>query len=654
MRESDRISMPATQSDRATHADDVTSGRYPWYALTITVSTALLVLIFVTQYHLFPHDEGQFAEGAVRVLRGELPHRDFDEMYSGGVTYYHALMFRIFESSFYTLRAAVVLASLPAIAAMFDLLYRLLGRPFDAGGFTLVAFVVSLGMMHAPHCNVYLANLAIIGLWAAARASLSTSRLEHLLMVACLGLTAGLSLTCKITGLYAVAAGGVAVALVNIRTDRAARGQRVGQSIGCLIALSGTALIFKLLSASPTLDVMLFFGVPALLTLAGIVVVSRRLATRGFLDDLALFVATAAIPVAIFVAFFASQGAAEDLYRGLIELPQKRVNSRAMLAPPSPATALLGMTFAAAFFPWRVRGAELFRGLGLLAFAVIAWLASLVEAGGGVIDERLIAFYDALRWFPLFASTAFLTGLATKRTGPTQRDVLLALALAFLVFFQLHQFPFAQPVYYLYVWPIALVAAAALSTHAEQEPVASDVVAGRSLLAPVTAGRIALFAVAAFFMVRCGADGVQYEFRDPDDNQPRGYRTLSGLKVWPEVAARYDGIAEAVARVPKDRTILAGPDSPEIYFLTGRENPTRLMYDFFAEPDSHPLNSPERPREIGAVIINRAPAFSDPWDTIRGIADAEELEESLRTSRFTVLTERGAHRQTTKIASQRP
>ena len=43
-----------------------------------------------------PHDEGFFAQSADRVLNGELPHRDFDEVYTGGLTFANALSFRVF------------------------------------------------------------------------------------------------------------------------------------------------------------------------------------------------------------------------------------------------------------------------------------------------------------------------------------------------------------------------------------------------------------------------------------------------------------------------------------------------------------------------------------------------------------------------------
>ena len=34
-----------------------------------------------------PHDDGAFAQSAARVLDGELPHRDFVELYTGGLTF---------------------------------------------------------------------------------------------------------------------------------------------------------------------------------------------------------------------------------------------------------------------------------------------------------------------------------------------------------------------------------------------------------------------------------------------------------------------------------------------------------------------------------------------------------------------------------------
>src|SRR5215831_3019999 len=41
-----------------------------------------------------PWDDGTMAQAAERVLRGQLPHQDFNELYTGGLTQLHAAAFR--------------------------------------------------------------------------------------------------------------------------------------------------------------------------------------------------------------------------------------------------------------------------------------------------------------------------------------------------------------------------------------------------------------------------------------------------------------------------------------------------------------------------------------------------------------------------------
>ena len=42
-----------------------------------------------------PHDEGLLGQSAERVLMGERPHVDFDDPYTGGQAYLHALAFMV-------------------------------------------------------------------------------------------------------------------------------------------------------------------------------------------------------------------------------------------------------------------------------------------------------------------------------------------------------------------------------------------------------------------------------------------------------------------------------------------------------------------------------------------------------------------------------
>src|SRR5690349_8838715 len=51
-----------------------------------------------------PHDEGAFAQSADRILHGQLPHRDYSEIYTGGLAYLHAFAFRFLGENLGTLR----------------------------------------------------------------------------------------------------------------------------------------------------------------------------------------------------------------------------------------------------------------------------------------------------------------------------------------------------------------------------------------------------------------------------------------------------------------------------------------------------------------------------------------------------------------------
>src|SRR5437588_7262717 len=61
---------------------------------------------------LVPHDDGALAQSAERVLHGELPHRDFAEIYSGALDYLHALAFMVFGTTLTSMRLVLFAAFL--------------------------------------------------------------------------------------------------------------------------------------------------------------------------------------------------------------------------------------------------------------------------------------------------------------------------------------------------------------------------------------------------------------------------------------------------------------------------------------------------------------------------------------------------------------
>src|SRR4029077_6919663 len=89
-----------------------------WLAFAVAwVVAAALAGIYLKRGWV-PHDEGTLAQSAERLLHGELPHRDFDEIYTGGLSALHALVFRLAGESLDSMRIVlfgVYLAWLPAV-----------------------------------------------------------------------------------------------------------------------------------------------------------------------------------------------------------------------------------------------------------------------------------------------------------------------------------------------------------------------------------------------------------------------------------------------------------------------------------------------------------------------------------------------------------
>ena len=68
------------------------------------VATAVYLLPFVHRGWI-PHDEGTLAGDAVRLMAGERPHVDFQDPYSGAMTWLYAALFEVFGVDPATIRS---------------------------------------------------------------------------------------------------------------------------------------------------------------------------------------------------------------------------------------------------------------------------------------------------------------------------------------------------------------------------------------------------------------------------------------------------------------------------------------------------------------------------------------------------------------------
>ena len=120
--------------------------------LNALVFSAVMVLAFAYMHHYMlrgwvSHDEGTLAQTAERVLHGELPHTDFDDVYTGGLAYLNALAFRLFGPTLASLRYMLMIFSLAWTAAMYYCASRFLA---SLGAVLATLLAIAWGPAESP------------------------------------------------------------------------------------------------------------------------------------------------------------------------------------------------------------------------------------------------------------------------------------------------------------------------------------------------------------------------------------------------------------------------------------------------------------------------------------------------------------------------
>ncbi len=146
-----------------------------------------------------PSDEGTLAESADRVLRGELPHRDYHEGYTGGLSYLNAMAFRLFGTNLASLRYMLFLFFLAWVPAVYYAASRFVSAPV-ASAVTLLAVAWGPPMYAAAMPSWYNLFFATFGLAALLR--YIEARTGRWLVIA--GCCGGISFLFKLPGLFFV------------------------------------------------------------------------------------------------------------------------------------------------------------------------------------------------------------------------------------------------------------------------------------------------------------------------------------------------------------------------------------------------------------------------------------------------------------------
>ena len=567
--------------------------------LAITGLAAIYVLWRLDRGWM-PLDDGMLAQAAQRLNAGELPHRDFDEVYTGGLTWLNAWAFRILGerlSSFRAVLFAVFLAWVPTVQYIGS---RFL-RPWHAAAVTALAVAWTLPNYPAAMPSWY--NLFFATFSAAALLKYIDGGRRRWLVVA--GAAAGISVLFKIIGIFAIAAGLLSIVFLAREETRTAEGgpRSVAYSAfvtACLVMFVG-GLVAVVRQAFRPPEVVNFVLPGALLAAALIYREWRtpRESSASFnalMQRLLPFVAGVALPIVIFLVPFVRGGAVDDLVRGVFILPPRRFEFSSAAALP--LWTMVWLAPIAALALWLQRRRTALTWLALVAAGAILFMIIPIAADQPPVYRNV---WYAVRSLPVLVVAASAWHIARSRNGAhVADDARLMVLAATLACCSLVQFPYSAPAYFCYAAPFLFLAL--LPWIKRAGPAVAQ-----------AAGLGAAF-LTAFAVMRVNASplqsmGVRYEA--PWATSPLPFEQ-AGIKVPDEHARVYAELIATLKQHARGGYTWAAPDSPEIYYLSGLRNPTRSFYEFLDDsPDREAavLRALDE-RGVTAIVLNRMPFFS--------------------------------------------
>lgn len=552
--------------------------RSGWMVLGVVWLASAAYLAFYLRQGWIPHDAGMLAESAQRVLRGQVPYRDFVDPYTGGLAYLNALAFRLFGVNFMSPRIVLYLFFLAWVPSVYFIARRFAG-PVGAGMVTLLSVAWSVPNYPEAMPSWYNLFFAIWGTLALVH-YIETEKRRWIWMA---GICTGLSFDLKISGLLFVAAALLFFVYREQVVSRehgkpgatGARGGRVFQIfVTCGLGLFVLALA-SLISQRPTAGDDFQFLLPGSVIAGYLMWEEWRQAPAGnwprfrrlFLTGAPFLVGTI-LPVIPFLLWFAHQGALRDWFEGISTQGLLHVRWAGYDAlPPAGllALSLVLVVIVTAYdsHPLTRRLARYGSPLLLGALLVGAWKSP--------------SLYILLGCTPVFfVVLAALAAPACLRRGPRTpwwKRQELFLVVAATALFALIQFPFSVTIYFCYVAPFVALALLALW---------STVPSGEKTAIAAVLGFYFVFAVVLHTPGYFLALGVPPSQKV--DLQPVALARAGGIRAPAKMAAEYANLIPILRAHAHGLYIFCTADCPEVYFLSRLRNPTGTVYDF-EDPD---------------------------------------------------------------------
>jgi hypothetical protein len=580
-----------------------------WLPLIVIVLAGILLATDLNRGWV-PHDEGALGQAAERVLAGQVPHRDYDDIYTGALAYLHAAFFSIGSHASSTLRIPLFLLALPWVAALYAIARRFV-PPLGAAVVAITALVWSVPNYPAAVPSWFNLFFATFGALALLR-GLETAQRRWFILA---GVAGGVSFLFKLSGVFYVLGSGIALIATSFRphrNDATARSQ--SGAILVTVILSSVLVVLAIPIARAGFGEVVRFLVPLGALFAALIwrewkhggatAIERG---RALFETLGPFALGALLPLAAHVIFLLAAGALSQTIDGVLVKPFRRTAS-AMMHPPPPTALIYSMGLGLLLAAWvKGRVATIVAGVAAVVFAAVVYTSA--------DNPRIYGIGVLAAWgLPLLAAagSAWLITRAPAEGGQLTRAAVVITAIACATL--LIEFPFAAPIYLLYTIPLSIVALAAVVGAAGRTPASIQL---------VVAGFLLVFGLVRVIPGSVESFGSRYF---PTDETVLLKVDRSGLWVRPSDADTYAKLIGAVQVLSKDHTLWAGPDAPEVYFLSGVPNQSRTLFDFL-DADAGSVSILERVRASQAtlIVLKLKPDFSPPPDQATHDALAREF-----------------------------
>jgi hypothetical protein len=592
----------------------------PWLIHLIVLGTVLVTAGIYVAFHIgkgwVPADDGILSQSALRVMRGQLPHRDFGEVYTGGMSFVHALAFRAFGVNLMSLRICVFLFFLTWLPAVYYIAQRFIS-PLAAGLITLLAVAWSYPNYPAAMPSWY--NLFFATFGAAALVRYLDVRTRRWLFVA--GVCGGISLLVKVIGAYYVA--GVLLFFAFLEQSESAEQEQAENSWPYRLFSASALLLFvgvlvNLLRARLAAAELYHFLLPsaAVVGLIFLGELSVRAGTaqrfKTIFRILIPFLCGVISPIIVFLIPYARAGAIPQFFSGVASSAVSRAVGLAVLRPVPLGEIiwtlpLIGILAAAMYwdqFQGKAVGAAL--GLGALVIAIRA--AHSFEIIGRM--WRSVAMLTPIAVL-LGAVVVFVHQKARIKAKLSRQQAVLLISLAATC--SLVQFPFPAAIYLSYTAPLTLLALVAIvSTGKTQQGTFALTSAVMLYLVFGVVSLVPLYTYEITSMV-----STMYTMHEP---------RAGGLQI--QEAVFFDRMAGFLREHSPNGLMFAGNDCPELYFLSGLTN---VAHDDNGETPEAILKAIQRD-DLNLVVVNDAPYF--PGAIMRPDVKNEIAKRFPHTARF--------------------